>query len=323
MKIKTLLGVICIIILQSCSNTTETLTDNQIDTSIRETIKIKNDSLFDALSNSRMKVLKALGSDDFNKHLRSRIESTVWAFRKGYLRADKTEVYKEYYCKGTISKNMLIEDEENKYSITFSNTQPEAYIALLKSKYGKLEDYLVTVIYELEDGKWKLSNVETGLLGQYDKNAQNYFEIAKQKEKDGFLIDAAFNCDMAASFLEPGGDMLTYDNEERIEFYKNEWRKTLNEKYKFPYALRNVESQPTIIAIEPIKTVDGMFPKISYKTPIHLDNTDILEMELAEIKKEIKKAFPDLNFNTNIIYYRAYNNSGSIPYYEHIDKKKN
>ncbi|GGB73534.1 hypothetical protein GCM10007424_11800 [Flavobacterium suaedae] len=323
MKFKAFLAVICITILQSCSNSTETLTNNQIDASLRETIKRKNDSLFDALSNSNMKALKALGSDDFNKHLRSRIESTVWAFRRGYLKEDNTEIYKEYYCKGTISKNMLIEDEENKYSITFSNTQPEAYVSLLKSKYGKMEDYLITVIYELVDGKWKLSNVETGLLGHFDKNAQDYFEIAKQKEKEGFLIDAAFNCDMAASFLEPAGDMLTYDNEERIEFYKNQWRKTLSEKYKFPYVLRNVESQPAIMGIEPIKTVKGVYPKISYQTPIHLDETEFLEMELAEIKKEIKKAIPDLDFSTDIIYYRAYNNSGSVPYYEHIHKKKN
>ena len=323
MKFKAFMAVACIAIIQSCSNTTETLTDNQIEASTREIIKRKNDSLFDALSNSNMKALKALGSEDFNKHLRSRIESTIWAFRRGYLRADKTTIYKEYYCKGTISKNMLIEDEENKYSITFTNTQPEAYVSLLKSKYGNVEDYLVTAIYEPEDGEWKLSKLETGLLGQHDKNAQDFFDIAKKKEKEGFLIDAVFNCDMAASFLEPAGNMLTYDNEERIEFYKNEWRKTLNKKYKFPYVLRNVESQPTIMAIEPIKTAKGMFPKISYQTPIHLDNTEVLEMEITEIKKEIKKAYPDLDFNNEVIYYRAYNNSGSIPYYEHIDKKKN
>lgn len=323
MKFKTFLAVICITtILQSCSTSTETLIDNQIDTSYREIIKRKNDSLFDALSNSNMKALKALGSDDFNKHLRSRIETTIWAFRRGYLKADNTSIYREYYCKGKLSKNMVIEDEKDNFNITFSHKQEQVYVSLLKSKYGKLEDYLVTVIYELENGKWKLSNIETGLLGQYDKNAQDYFEIAKQKEKEGFLIDAAFNCDMAASFLEPAGKMLTYNNAERIEFYKNEWHKTLSEKYKFPYTLKNVESQPRVLEIQPIKTPKGVFHKISYQTPISIKEPQYLDMEYEEVRREVKKAFPDIDFSADIIYYRAYNDpNGYNGYYEIIDDK--
>ncbi len=318
MKLKLLLSFLLFsFLLQGCMyNATETLANEKIDNNLRETIKAKNDSLLSALSNSNMKTFKALGSPDFIKHLQGRIENAVWAFRKGFLKTEY-EVYSEYYNKhGKAHSNTKIESENEQYTFTFTNKTKETYISLLKTSYNNIGDYLITIIYERIDGEWKLDYIHLDPLGQFGKNAQDYFEIAQQKEKEGFVIDAFFNIEIAESCLTPADKMLKYNNEERILFYQKTWQEQVNSKYKFPQPLRNISSVPMVAELRPIVNPEGMFPLFSYETKVPVEDTLILEMEFEEVKREIEKIYTELDFNKKYIYYRAFNPGRYDKYHE-------
>ncbi|AXG75042.1 hypothetical protein DVK85_12710 [Flavobacterium arcticum] len=297
-------------------DSTETLANEKIDKNLKETIKAKNDSLLSALSNSDMKTFKTLGSPDFVKHLQGRIENAVWAFRKGYLKTDY-EVYDEYYNKhGKAPNNSKIESEKRQYTFSFTNNAKETYISLLKTSYNNLGDYLITIIYEKIDGKWKLDYIHLDPLGQFGNNAQDYFDIAQQKEKEGFVIDAFFNVDIAGSCLTPAEKMLKYNNEERILFYQKTWQEQIKSEYKFPQPLRNISSVPMVAELRPINNREGMFPLFSYETKVPVEDTIILEMEFEEVKREIKRIYTGLDFDKKYIYYRAFNPGNYNNYHE-------
>jgi hypothetical protein len=323
-KLKTLLKgtiVIVILLLQSC-NGTETLTDNEIDPKLKEVISQKNDSLLAAMSNSDLQAFKALGSPDFVKFLRSRIESSVWAFRKGILTTDY-KVYKQYHTKHSNTNSYAkLESEEDKFTLTYKNNTKETYVALLETSYMGIGDYLVTVIYELYGNQWKVNHVDVGLLGQFGKNAGEYYELAKQKQKEGYLIDALFYSDVAVSCLEPAGKMLVYDDADKMKFYQEEWQNTVSSKYKFPQFVSGVKSNPQIVQLKPVVNTEGMFPMFSYVTPVPLSDKEVLKLEFEDIKREVRKLYPDLDFNAKYIYYRAYNSaSPGAEYHEFKDTK--
>ncbi|MNK06463.1 hypothetical protein D3C87_243620 [compost metagenome] len=95
MKIRLLL-LFTVLTLQSCmSGSGETLANEKIDSKLRDIIKSKNDSLLHAMSYSDLKIYKALGSDEFVKHLQAKIRNIVWLYRKGYLDNQYT-IFDEY-----------------------------------------------------------------------------------------------------------------------------------------------------------------------------------------------------------------------------------
>ncbi|OIQ22076.1 MAG: hypothetical protein BM557_01480 [Flavobacterium sp. MedPE-SWcel] len=323
MKLKLLLQFLLLaFILQGCMYSgTETITNNNITPELRETIHIKNDSLLDALSNSNMKSFKALGSPDFVKHLQSRINNIVWAYRKGYLKTEYT-VYNEYYNKHSKApNNSKIESEEGEFTFIYGNNSKETYVSLLKTSYAGIADYLITVIYELIDNQWKLNYVHIDPLGQYNKNAQQYFEIAKKKEKEGYIIDAYINCDIAENCLTPAGEMLKYDNEDKILFYHKTWREQINNEYPFPQHLKAISSSPTVMKFEPVKNREGMFPLFTYDTQIPITDTVLLKMEFEEVKREIRQLYKGLDFNKKYIYYRVYHEDNNRDYHEFKEVK--
>lgn len=317
MKYSILLLSLAAIILQGCMyDATETKVNNEIDAGLRQIIKTKNDSLLNALSDSDNKALKALGTEDFVKHLQSRIENVVWAFRRGTLDTKYT-VYTDYYNKHEKApNNTKLESGEGNYIFMYGNTTKETYVSLLKTSYADISDYLVTTIYELHNGKWKLNYVHIDALGQYGKNAQEYYEIAKQKAEKGFFIDAAFNIDMAESFIKPSADMLRYNNEADILKYQKEWHNEVNRNYRFPDTLHTISSKPVIMDLKPVNNKQGMYPMFSYLTQVPIQDTTVLKMELEDIKATVKKSYTGLDFSAKNIYYRAYNNNNYNKYHE-------
>ncbi|MBY8962572.1 hypothetical protein KJK34_07390 [Flavobacterium sp. D11R37] len=309
-------ALVMVLLLQSC-NGTETFTDNEIDPKLQELISRKNDSLLAAMSNSDLQSFKALGSPDFVKFLRSRIESSVWAFRKGVLNTEY-KIYKQYYNKHSNTNSYAkLESEDGDYTFTFKNNTKETYVALLKTSYMGIGDYLVTVIYELHDNQWKVDHVNVGVLGQFGKNASEYFELAKQKEKEGYLIDALFYSDIAMSCLEPAGKMMVYENIDKMQYYQKEWQNRVSSQYKFPQVVSGVRSNPQIVDLKPVVNTEGMFPMFSYVTPVPLADKKILTMEFEDIKREVRNLYPALDFNAKYIYYRAYNSpSPGADYHE-------
>lgn len=324
MKIKLLTLTLFTVLLVSCSST-ETVADKDIDASLKKTIKTKNDSLFQAMKYSDYKALKKLGSPDFVKFMAAKLrkDNIIWAFRNGFFNSGNYTVVHEFYNNhGKAVGSAVIEDEKDNYTFTYTHKQEETYICMLKFSDDNVDDYLLTIMYGLVDGQWKLNDIEVGLYALYNKNAQDYFALAEKAKENGYLFDAWFYYDAAISLKDPCNKMLKYNNEEKMDFAAKTTREKVGMKYKFPNTMEKIVSRPKILDIAPVKNAKGLYPYISYESVIPVSDTVTLRKEFELLKQEVKKRYTDINYDNNFVYYRAYNDyTGNTYTFEDVKKK--
>ena len=321
MKIRIVL-LFAILTLQSCmSGSNDTLANDKIDSKLRETIKSKNDSLLDAMSNSDLRAYKALASEKFVKHIQSRTSNFVWLYRKGYL-DNKYTIFDEYY--NASSKPLVkikIESEKNGYNFSYVNEQKETYVSLLKASLYQ-NDYLLIVTYSLTDKGWRITDLEATMFGHYGKNAKEYYEMAKKSEKNGFLIDAYLYTDMGILSIQESETMLNFNDEKDMRSFHNQLFNTINKKYQFPHTIEDIDTKPEILIIQNHMTKSEMFPLISYKTTIPLKDVEKLEKEYEQIKTKIRKIYTDLDFNRPVVLYIATNDPNQKVFHAFEDRKE-
>lgn len=302
----TLLSLLAFSFLLISCNKAETTTNGDIDSGLKAVIKAKNDSLLNALITSDSDALENLGSENFVKFMHAKINKVVWPFRKGYFTTNY-KVFDEYH---TIHDNpkgySTIENDDHEYTFSYENNTKETYVSLLRCTH-MADDYLITVIYGKEGNNWKIEDIEAGVLGINGKTPKELYAEAKEYKDKGFLLDAFFSIDNANDFLEPAGTCLKYNEEKRINFYSDQWLKEVQSAYKLPYILENIKTQPGVLEITVIKNAKGIYPLFKYGTQISVSDTLSLQDEFAEVKKEIKKTFNQVDYNKDFVYYRAYN----------------
>lgn len=305
MKSQALLFLLLTILISGCGKSTSTVTDNGIDKALRQTIMEKNKLLFNAMVTSNNKAFKELGSPAFVKSMHAKLNRVIWPFRNNLI-GTEFKVYQEFHnTHGTVPENYVIESEEHNYEFTFTNRNKETYVSMLKVD-NHMDSYLVTVIYELIDGEWKLNDIFAGLLGIYGKDSQGYYNLAKEQADKQHIIDAFIYCDIADDLLDPANGHLKYNNEKNINFSKNRWFTQVNAAYRFPVVLSSVKTQPSIVGIAPIKNPEELTVVINYVTTIPLDNKATLATEYEKVKQEAESTFTGFDFSKKKIYYRAY-----------------
>jgi hypothetical protein len=313
--------------LQGCMFGSGDLTaNNEIDVKLRETIKTKNDSLLKAMATSDLKIYKALGSENFVKYLQANIRNVVWPYRNGYLDSKYT-IFDEYYSEQSVSSTEVkIPSEEHGYTLSYVNEEEKTYVSLLKTSLYQ-NDYLLMVIYGLTDKGWKINELEITMFGHYGKTAKDFYELAKKKEEEKFLIDAFGYADLAMVSIEEGEERLKFDDQKRMGLYRDKLKKELSEKYKFPKPIEDIRTQPEILGIETVTTKEGIYPVISYASGIPLKDSLALEDEYNVLKGKVKDIYPDLDFNKKYIYYKAcnklndQNGNSYMESHDFIDKK--
>ena len=308
-----LFALVLFAVLQSCmNNSTDTLTGASIDAKLRQTIKSKNDSLLQAMALSDNTALKQLGSPDFIKFMHAKLnkQNVLWAFRRGYLDTDNYTVYKEYYNKhGKAPENTVITSEEDGYTLSYTNNEKETYISMLKCTLNGTDQYLVTLMYGLIDGKWKLNDIEIGCYGTFNRNAAQYYDLAEKAKDKDYIIDAFIYYDLANDLLEPAGKMMKYEIADEVERSTELMLNRIKRRYSFPQVINSIKSQPSIAGIAPVRNKKGFYPLINYLTNIPVSDTVALQNEFRQVKLEAKKIYKGLNFDTDFLYYRAYNTS--------------
>ncbi|MEL1245494.1 hypothetical protein AAEO56_14565 [Flavobacterium sp. DGU11] len=310
MKTRLLLLCLLFTVFQGCMfQSADIISNNDIDIKLRETIKAKNDSLIEAMSHGKLKIFKALGSENFVKHLQANVRNTSWAFRNGYLKNNYT-VFDEYQCHHSVTNNNIaIPSEEHSYTFKYVNEVEDTYVSLLKIPYSE-EGYLLAVIYGKEGDEWKIDEIKINIIWQHGKNAQEYYAIAKKKEDDGFLIDALLYAEAAQACIQATENFVEFDNAKSIPLYYNRLRGKVDAKYTFPILLENIRTKPQVMGISLAQSEDGTGALITYQTIIPVEENITLGQEFELVKKEMKKTFTDFDFNKPGIHYRAINQSG-------------
>lgn len=219
MKIRLLLLALAAITLQSC-NQLDSIANKDIDQSLRNTIKVKNDSLFYAMSNANNNMLLQLGTPDFGKYMHARLKKVLWAFSRKNLDINNYSVYDEFYnTHSTAIANSVINNEERGYTFNFQNNAKETYVSMLKFTKNDTDDFLITVIYNRIGNDWKVEEIEGGQLGVHGKTAIDLFNDAKKFIERGSENRAIAYLTDAKYYLRPAGKMLIYNQEEDVLEY--------------------------------------------------------------------------------------------------------
>ena len=319
-KTLTLALIAVMALLQSCTKI-ETVANKDIDTALKNTIKAKNDSLIKALITSNLPIFKALGSDNFVKNLQANTRNVSSFYRKHFFTKEYT-VFDEYHITDskTGSKNDILSASHG-YTFTFVNDEKESYLSLLKVSNYQF-DFVIAVTYGRSGNGWKIYELDNFFIGNCGKTVYDLYNLAKQNEGKGFLLDAFVYAGAANDCLNGEDVKFKWTNEKSIKLYLKTIENKVAQKYSFPIALNRINSKPLITGIEARVIASGVVPAITYQTSFSLKDTLNLKKENEAIKKEIRSIFKDLDSHTTIVY-RAQPVSGSPDgSYDLIDKKE-
>jgi hypothetical protein len=321
MKKIILLLLLAISMLQSCSNA-EIIANDAIDVALRQTIKIKNDSLMQAMANNDYSAYMALGAPKFTDKLLANSRKVASPFRNHFYKPEYV-MYDEYYIKDVKPWNTTeLKSEKHKYTYTFLNNEKESYISLLKAS-GYQFDVLVTVKYGLIDKKWKICGLDINHFGNFGTTVADFYKLAKENEAKGRLLNAyTFARNALEGISNDEEANLKWDEEYDIKFYSRKLEMEVRKKYNMPFVLTNVATRPTLLYIEPRAILEGIVPAISYHTNIDMNDTEALDTENAAIKRELHRIFKnDINFRKTIVYRAHPDDAGNERGYDIIDKK--
>jgi hypothetical protein len=301
------------LLFTSCTPKSEVTPQAQIDKKLRNTIKQKNDSLIQALQTSNIKIYKALGTDDFNKHLQARAFSVAMMFRRWYL--DGTyEVYDEHLVKnGKGISELKFSNEALGYEYLSVNKGIETYVSMLEMPTPK-QDYLLICCYSNNgDNKWKLNKLEITPIGRNGLTPPEMYQNAVKSEKKGKVLDAYYMSRMVLDWLKGMEDMKTsikFGHKEDAEKIRKEMAEKLNHKYKFPMVVKELPGKPVISDISIKLTTEGIFPLVIYDTKLGNDEA-AMELEYEQLREIAPKLFPDMDFSKQYaVYHVTFHRSG-------------
>jgi uncharacterized protein YkuJ len=286
--------------------TADVITYKDIDSDLREIMAAKNDSLVEAMTNGKKGIFQALGSKKFLEDLKANAGYASQHFRKYEYYENEYRIFDEYHCSHLMTnKDIVITSEDGAYTFNFTNEAQETYVSLVKLKRYDY-DYLIALIYGKQDGKWKISEIKVTQIGRYGKTAQDLYELAKEKEKEGYLFDACNYIDMADQYIEYTDGFIKFKDAENINAYKTALHTKSRKKYTFPMVLENISTKPAIESISVVQERGKLLTKVTYLTYIPFYDSEAREIELKEVKKEAQKEFKDIDLNSDEVIYYAY-----------------
>jgi hypothetical protein len=304
MRLRILIPFILLLFMAACGEGTKTFTGSQIDSTLRETIKGKNNRLIEGLNTNSNNILHGLITEDFRKKYHAKLNKVIWFFRHGDMDGSY-KVYEEFHTIHTGAPTNYVLESEKGFEFTFQRNQPQSYISLLRVE-NNMESYLIAVVYEFVENDWKINDIFAGMFAVYGKDAQEYYALAKKQAKKGYTVDALNFVDIAEELTDPANGHLKFDNADKMQLAKKIWKKEVYSTYQFPISLSADTKSPRILGISPIRNRYGFTYVFNYATSIPLTSETVLAQECDQVKKAVKKHFKKLDFNKPIMYYRAY-----------------
>ena len=235
--------------------------------------------------------------------------------KQGNQRFSKNEfkILNEFYQKNT-KKNTLTRvwtslSGDHDYTIGFKALNKESFVTVGYFE-NDLNQVCLTLIYGKYGRKWKINIISIGTLRIMNKDAFDWYEIAKSDYEKGYLIDAANDLSLANQLLKPANEYWNYQNAKEITKYRDIVKAKIYGQFTFPLTVEYVKTKPQIFQIYPQEINEGYFPMILYTTKNSMSDTIKLSKECDELHKKIGDLFKGIDKNNKMIFYRAYR---SIP----------
>lgn len=306
MKINSFYLSLFTILLTACTFS-GTNKDDQIDPNIKSQIHELNSKIIEGINeNNPDKVFSICSPNLLEK---KGDLNNLMQLLKGHLEINNFEILNEFYQKNT-SKNITTQvmtgrNKDHDYVIGYEALNKEMYVLV---GYFKDEIYekSITLIYGKYGNTWKLNIINFGVLRIMNKNAYDWYLVAKTNFDKGYLIDAICNLGIATQVLKPANQLWQYQKEKEIKDFEMKVRNEINAKFIFPLSVNYVNSKPKVFRIFPIGINVGYFPVIEYTTTINLSDTTSLSKECDEIHSKIGEIFNGIDKNNKMIVYRAF-----------------
>jgi len=304
MKNYFLYGSLLAIVMTSCTFS-ETKKDNQIDPLIKNQIHLLNSRIIDGMVEDRPDKVLAVSSDK----LRERKGEIIMLAQvlKGLLKKDHFRVMNEYYQKNASKKHegMVISGKngDHDYQIRYEALNKEMYVLV-----GYFEDArdqkCFTFVYGKYGNDWKLNYMQAGILKIMNKDAFDWYRIAKSEYEKGYLIDALCHMGISSQLLKPANHQWQYQKEKEMEAFDQKVTHETYKKYSFPLTVNDVKTKPVIFRIYSQVIPEGYFPLILYTTTVDFNDVAKLSRECREIHDSIGKLFKGIDTNNKILLYR-------------------
>ena len=312
------------LLVVSC-NSTDLLTNNEIDPALRKSFSIKNDSIATAVRTNDNGAYYLLSSEDFYAKLSKKTKALRDIYWDKRTKPDVT-VMDEFYISQEGIKNHELHSDKKGYTVHFANTQKQSYVSILKTRANEQQHYLMAVVYSLEGKKWKVDKIIPARYSFFGYNANDMYKTAKEKEAKGFTVDAFVFANSALNLVMNGGKDLVYDNDSEKEFYRNRLLEKLQDKHgKFPISIEETNLNSQVLSFDMAYHKNGLYTAIHYATWTPMDNLPALTSEYENVKKYMAKNFPDIDRDQPYIFYRAFSQVeglyGRYDIYGFIDEK--
>ena len=304
MKIKILSLSLLAIILSSCT-LGETKKDSGIDPQIKKQIHLLNSQIVEGLVENKPNYVLSVCSANLLKK-KSDIK-VLMQLLTGNVKKNNYKILNEYYQKNASKKNMASvsssQTDNHEYQIRYESLNKEMYVVVSYFE-DSINQKCFTFIYGKYGNVWKLNNMQAGILKIMNKDAFDWYKLAKSDYDKGYFIDAICKMGISTQLLKPANQLWKYKKENEMLTFEEKVTKQTYSKYHFPITVDSVKTKPVIFRIYAQNIPEGYFPSILYLTSIDLKDVPKLAMECDELHKYIGKLFKGITSNNKIILYR-------------------
>ena len=283
--------------------------NDHIDRQQRNQIKTIDDKILEAFCDNNPSKLILLYSDTLKKISGATAGDLVKSAHAD-IKSKTYSVFDEYIttssltnCYASIFKSFKA---DNDYKVSFKVLNQQSYVSLMVYK-AAYRDLLITCIYGKYGNEWKLNILHIGEFKLFRKDAISYYNVAKRKFEEGNMIDAVNYAYIARKTARPSEDVFEYFLYPELKTLSGKINSVIDKQFPLPMVLKQIKTLPQVIGEQPTINQDGVFPTVSYKSKINLNDTNALEIENTEIKKIIKLVLPGINRDNKRIYFRAFN----------------
>ena len=222
---------------------------------------------------------------------------------------DEYEILDQYYVKNTNTGMMNIVGPESKgindYFIKYQAINKEMFTSLLVVSVEESE-FILANIYGKYSGEWKLNILNFGQYKMYGETAPEIYISAREKYKDGSLINALLEMMLCSALANPVGKYWEYKNDKEMKDFFEQITNELDSQFSFPLTITSVFTKPQILSIVNQPIDEGIFTLVNYQTSIDLKDTVNTRIENNKIHSEIENIFPGIN-DKKYTFYRAWN----------------
>ena len=283
----------------SCQlNKNITYINDNIDIEVRKEIENLNNIVFNEANNESAGQIDNLLHSKFREldNYRSTIKS-IMNFLKTPNILPSISIYNEFYSisPGTGERQVhFFSFTDDNYFVSLTAWTPEIYVSLFETK--DLEhDALISLVYEKDNGDWKIRNFHIGDRRILGRTYQQWIEEAKIDFENRRELTAYFKIRAAKAMLKPAPFIEYVLDDKSKSFIDNLTNNILSSK-KFLIAFNEISSKPEIYSVNHryIQNTKEVLPVFVYKTKYALSEESLMQNEVDQMVSQLKIDFPGI-----------------------------